>query len=346
MTEAEFRNELKNLKGGYLFFGDEDYLKYSYSKEAKKQIVDASFEDFNHIVIYGEEYSHETLSSAISSLPMMSEKKLVEVRGLDFNRLKKDDVEKMCDALSSLEACAHTVLIIRADSDFFNPGRLPKAPSDIYKALTKYVVPVEFAFPTPARLNSWIGRHFSNEKIAYDDNVCPYLVEICGHSMWALSNEIEKLCAYAKETSLATVTKKTVDFVCSQSVEFGDFQLTNALLDFDKALAFETLRRQKLTKIPPPSILATVVRLYSDMFFISRMTDLGMSRLEISKSLKMHEFRVGKYQSAIARTSRAKIERAVQLCRDADIASKSSSNVTSYIAVERLVSNVCALMCR
>ena len=95
MTESEFRSELKNPHGGYLFFGDEDYLKYTYSKEVRKAVTDGAFDEFNHIVIYGEEYSAQALSGAISSLPMMAEKKLVEVRGLDFNSLKKEDIESM-----------------------------------------------------------------------------------------------------------------------------------------------------------------------------------------------------------------------------------------------------------
>lgn len=346
MTESEFRAELKNPHGGYLFFGEEDYLKYTYSKEVRKAVTDGAFDEFNHIVIYGEEYSAQALSSAISSLPMMAEKKLVEVRGLDFNSLKKDDVEKMTDVLSDLDSHPDTVLIMRADSSLFNPGRLPKAPSEIYRTLAKYLTPVEFQFPQSARLQSWIMRHFAEWKIDLDPSLCRYLVEVCGHSMWTLSNEIEKLCAYAVENNLHNISESTVDLVCCKTVEYDDFQLTNALLDYDKELVFETLRRQKITRRPPMSILSAVIKVYTEMFLINREYMLGMSKQEISSSLKIHEFRVGKYLAAISRTSRAKIERAAQLCRDADIASKSASNVTSYIAPERLIASVCALMCR
>ena len=84
MTENEFKQELKNLHGGYLFFGDEDYLKHSYAKEVKKLILDGSFDEFNHIVIYGEDFSPSNLINALATLPMMAEKKLVEIRGVDF----------------------------------------------------------------------------------------------------------------------------------------------------------------------------------------------------------------------------------------------------------------------
>ena len=146
MTEAEFREELKNLHGGYLFFGGEDYLKYTYSKEVQKNVLDGTFDDFNHIVIYPEEYSGEALSSAIFTLPMMAEKKLVEIRGIDFNSMKKDEISALEDVLSTLEENSHTILLIRADNESFNPGRLPKAPSEIYKMLTKFGVVIDFIY--------------------------------------------------------------------------------------------------------------------------------------------------------------------------------------------------------
>ena len=342
MTEADFRQELKSLHGGYLFYGDEDYLKYSYSKEVKKRVLDGAFDDFNHIIIYGEDYSASELFNAISSLPMMSERKLVEVRGLDFNALKKDELAELCEALSALEESDHTILILRADKNMLDVGR-PKYPSELFKALSKYVTPVELSFPQGNRLYSWICRHFSEGEISFDATLCPYLVEICGHDMWTLSNEIEKLCAYAKSTSLGTITKETIDHVCCKTIEYEDFQLTNALLEGSRAFIFETLRRQKLNHEPPNIILFSIVKMYSELYAVSRQSAMGIPKAQIASNLRIHEFKVGKYLSKIARSSPARIERALELCREADIQSKSAMNVTSYTAVERLVSMLCAL---
>jgi DNA polymerase III delta subunit len=198
MTESDFRAELKSLHGGYLFFGGEDYLKYTYSKEVYKRVLDGTFDEFNHIVIYGEEFTPAVLSQAIGALPMMAEKKLVEVRCVDFNSIKKDTLLALCDVLSTLSENEHTVLIIRADNDFFTAGRLPNNPSEVYRALTKYLTPVEFEFPTPSRLKSWVIRHFSDNQTEFDPSLTDKLVEVCGHDMWTLSNEIDKLSAYIK----------------------------------------------------------------------------------------------------------------------------------------------------
>lgn len=347
MTEAEFAKELKNLHGGYVLYGDEDYLKYSYSKEARKYVLDGVFDEFNHIVIYGEDFSCANLLNAICTFPMMSEKKLIEVRGVNFNAFKKAELEELETALSEMKNNEdNTVLIIRADSEYFSAGRLPKAPSDIYKIMSKYLTMVQFDFPTSARLRTWIAKHFQKGLLSVDASLCDRLVEVCGHDMWILSNEIDKLCEYALENKLSTLSFEDIDNVCCKTIEYDDFRLTNALLEKNKDLIFETLRRQRSNHEPPPAILSSIIRLYMEMLLVSKHFSAGMNKAQISKEIGIHEFKVGKYISSISGVNPKKIERAVELCLEADVKSKSASNVTSYIAVERLVSALCALFCR
>ncbi len=345
MTEAEFRAELKNLHGGYLFFGGEDYLKYSYSKEVAKGILNGNFDEFNHIILYAEDFSPSALSQAISAYPMMAEKKLVEVRGVDYTSQKKDVWEALDDVLSTLAENDHTVLIIRADNGCYNPGK-PAQPSEQYKVFSKYLTLVEFEFPTPARLKSWVARHFSDNGVKCEGGVPDKLVEVCGHDMWILSSEIDKLSSYAKMNERDTVTQDDVDIVSCKTIEYDDFQLTNALLAKNKSLVFETLYRQKASHEPPMAILASLIRMYSDLVLVETLYTAGNNKKQISTSLKIHEFKVGKYLNFITRENPKKLIRALELCNEADIKSKSLSNLTSYIAVERLVSSLCALFCR
>jgi DNA polymerase-3 subunit delta len=345
MTEAEFKNELKRLNGGYLFFGTEDYLKYSYSKEVQKVLLDGSFDEFNHLVLYAEEYTPYALSDAISSLPVMAEKKLVEVRGVNFNSFKKDDLTKLESVLETLKDNEHTILIIRADSNYFNAGRLPKAPSDLYKSITKHLTPVILDFPAPARLKSWISRHFSKLNIGFDPSLCDKLVEVCGHDMWALSNEITKLCAYANGMDKTSISSQDIDNICCKTTEYDDFQLTNALLERNRALVFETLYRQKSSFEPAPTILASVMRMYTELFLVQRLYSQGQGKSQISAVTGIHEFKVGMYLRSMNGVNPKKYARAVELCAEADIKYKSASNVSPYLVLERLISALCILFC-
>lgn len=346
MTEAEFNKELKTLYGGYVFYGDEDYLKFSYIKQVRKNVLDGMFDEFNHIVIYGEDYTPATLMNAISTLPMMSEKKLVELLGVDFNAFKKDDISALECVLESMkENAQHTVLVIRADSDLFNAGRLPKAPSEIYKMMAKHLTMVQFDFPSNIRLKGWILKHFEKSNIKFDEGLCQRLVDICGHDMWALSNEIDKLCSYAQMSNLSYITAENIDYICCKTVEYDDFQLTNVILEKNKALIFETLRRQKVNHEKPSAILSSIIRLFLEIYLVYEQSASGLSKAQISSALGIHEFKVGKYLTFIKGVNPKKLKRAVELCAQADVESKTYSNLTDYLAVERLISALCVLFC-
>ena len=347
MTEAEFKTELKNPNGGYLLFGGEDYLKYNYSKEIAKRVLDGTFDEFNHIIIYGEEFTPAELSQAIYALPMMAEKKLVEVRALDFNSIKKDTLLALCDVLSTLGDNEHTVLVIRADNDLFNPGKLPKNPSEVYRELTKFIKPVMLEFPTPARLKSWILRHFSDNGVEFPQNLTDTLVEIAGHDMWTLSNEIDKLSAYIKESGKTKIEAGDIENIVCKTVEYDDFQLTNALLEKNKKLVFETLHRQKASFEPPSAMLSSIVRLYSELLLVELLSRQGKSKMQIAESTGVHEYKVGKYLKSIYGENPKKFKRALDLCAEADLKSKTQYiSSSSYVTVERLVSAICALFCR
>lgn len=345
MTEAEFKAEIKSLSGGYLFYGGEDYLKFTYSKMAEKEILDGTFDEFNHIILYGEDFTPSSLSQAISAYPMMAEKKLVEVRCVDLNALKKDALESTVDVLSTLGENEHTVLIVRAENDF-NVGKLPDRPSETYKALTKYLKPVGFEFPTPSRLKSWVVRHFSESGVKLNGDLCEKLVQICGHDMWTLSNEIDKIGAYVKASGREAVTNDDIESIACKTVEYDDFQLTNAILDKNKRLVFETLYRQKASHEPPYSILASVVRLFSELMLVLKLSENGLSKSQIASQIGIHEFKVGKYLRCISGENPKKFARALELCNEADVKSKSQSNMASYTALERLISSLCVLICR
>lgn len=340
MTETEFKNEIKKgLAGGYLFYGDEDFLKYNYAIQAKNSVLDGVFDEFNHYVLYPESYTPEALSEAITTAPMMAEKKLVELRAFYLKSLKADELEKFLSALSLLREYDYTVLIVRTAKDGFDPGRLPKAPSELYKRLEEYLTPVCFDFPQEARIRTWIARHFAAEQIAVTPQLCDELVQVCGHDMWALSREIEKLCVYLHAKGRDTLAPSDLDHVACHTTEYDTFALSNAITDGKRADAFETLRRQKLDRQQPILLLSSIIRIFCDMLLVKIFAEGGYSQAQIASKMKMHEFKVSKYLKAVAHIPREKLEEAVAYCREADLEFKSGT--ANFVPVEKLI---CAAM--
>ena len=167
IKEDGFRKLLKSgLCGGYLFFGEEDYLKAFSLKSARESLCeDETFAVFNDMKIDALDYSAAALLDALMPPPMMSEKKIVTVNGLSIDSLKPSEIDDLCDALATLEEYDYNVLIISVPSGEIDEGNLPKKPSAVLTKLCKYLTPVRFDAVTPARLVSWLGKHFAHNGV-------------------------------------------------------------------------------------------------------------------------------------------------------------------------------------
>ena len=92
ITEADFRRRLRSeLDGIYFFFGAEDYLKKNAVRAVRQNVCpDPSLEFFNDIKISGSEFDPAAFLAALPTLPVMADKKLIEITGLDMSILKKE----------------------------------------------------------------------------------------------------------------------------------------------------------------------------------------------------------------------------------------------------------------
>ena len=131
ITDAEYRKLIGKTAGrAFVLFGSEDYLKAHAIKQTREAICpDETFAFFNEIRIDAVGFAPDKLINALMPIPMMSERKLVTLSGLNFNNMKPSDLEALCDAVSALEEYDYNTLIVTVAADCLNPGLLPKRPS-------------------------------------------------------------------------------------------------------------------------------------------------------------------------------------------------------------------------
>ncbi len=338
IKEDVFRKQLKKgLSGGYLFFGEEDYLK-SFSLRAAREAVctEETFAVFNDVRIDPMDYSPTALSNALMPPPMMCEQKIVTINGLAISEMKPSELEELYDALSALEEYDYNVLIISVPAGLIDEGRLPKAPSPVLTELSKYLTPVQFD-PIPAsRLVSWVGKHFEHHGVTASPEVCSTLVERCGRSMFILSSETEKLSFYVKKHGRDKVTPDDVEAVSTSVISSDAYALTNAILDGKYDEAMEALRVMKFRRIDPIIILGEVARTVYELLHIKLLQAEGIPVSEITRVLNMkNEYKVKLYAAAAATKSEERLKRALLLCSEADLSLKLSPQ--GYIAIEKLI---------
>ena len=343
ITEAEFRKRLRgDLWGCYVFFGEEDYLKSWCVKAARENICpDEGLACFNDISIDFLDFSVDALADALAAPPMMCERKMVTLKSFDFSVIKPSDTEAIITLLGQYREDSGNLLIISVIPDGLDAGYLPKKPSELLKRLMEVCTPVYFEESTPAKLQAWAARHFQHENIAASDDAVRYLVDYCGRSMFALSSEISKLCAYLHASGRTSVTREDIRLVTVPEEDCDNFALSNALLDGDRAGALSVLSVMKFRQVKPEHVMYEIAEIYCHLYQTKVLMAEGQSQADIAKILskgprRVHEYRVGLYMKAVAKTTEEALARKVFLCRDADLAMKSYGK-RDYEQIEKLV---------
>lgn len=337
IKEADYRKEIKsNPASGYLFFGEEDYLKSFAVKTAREAICpDPTFSFFNELKLEALDFTPAKLLDALMPMPMMADKKLVVVSGLNFLTMKPNELEELCSVLSELAHYDYNVLIITVASDCFDAGYLPKRPSATLSKLCEHLTAVNFERSTPAKLAAWTQKHFAHNGISASPEFCAQMVDYCGKGMFVLANEIDKLSFYLRAHGKTDATLEDMKHVCISATEYDAFAFTNAIMENRPSAALEILADYRFRRVEPIIILSDVIRVICEMVSVRAMTAEGAPASEIASILKLHEYKVGLYQKSLRNTSPERLRRALDACLTADAALKLSPK--GYTALEQLI---------
>ena len=338
MKEDAFRKELKNgLSGGFLFFGEEDYMKSFALREAREAVCpDETFAIFNDVRLDALSYSASALLDAIIPPPMMTDQKVVTVSGLNIGAMKQNELSDLCEALGELEKYDYNLLIISVPAGQIDEGYIPKKPSPIITKLSEYLTPVYFEPISGARLVSWVGKHFRHNGVSASPEVCSELVNYCGRSMFMLSSETEKLAYYVLQNGRTEVTVADVKNVSIAEISSDTFALANAIVAGRYEDALKALSVLKFHRVEPVIVMGEISGVITELVRIKALTAQGVSPATIASTFKVAEYRIKLYASGIKDVPIHRLMRALSLCSEADLALKHSA--TDYSAIERLIS--------
>lgn len=334
IKDSDFRREIKQApKSAYFFFGEEDYLKHHALTLAKETICpDDSLSMFNEIKLDSLSYSPAALFDIITSPPMMAERKLITITGLDFTSMKQVDMDELCDVLAQLSEYDYNTLIISVASDKFDEGRLPKSPSAALQRLSEYMTCVSFEKSSPQRLISWVFKHYQSHNIYADENVCAFTIDYCGRDMFTLSQEIAKISYYLLANNKSVATEEDVRFIGVNCLEYNTFAFSNAICDGKKDLALDILNDLRKKKVEPPIIMGELSTVICDTISANALVADGLTVKEIAKIIGTHEFRV----SILLKSGKINNpHRLLKLCKRADADIK--SNFDGYKVLEKLI---------
>ncbi len=344
LSDAEFKKQLASAPAlGYLLFGEEDYLKGFALRQAREQLCgDPTFACFNELQLDAIDYTPEALRDALRDalmpLPMMADRKVVLLRGLDLTAMKPHDFDALCDVLSELSDYDYNTLLIPVASGAIDETYQPKKnrASKHLTQLGKYLTLVRFERCTPAKLCGWCIRHFEHNGASATPALCQSLIDQCGRDMLTLANEIDKISFYVLSHGRREVTVEDITAAACTSVEFDTYAFTNALTERNTAVALSVLADMKFRRVDPLLALGEVIRTGCDMLSVLLLANEGKTNAEISRAMNgLHDFVVGRYRTSATKAGEAALRRMIAACNEADRALKLSPQ--GYAALEQLI---------
>ncbi len=337
ITEAEFRKQIKTeIKTGYFFYGEEDYLKvHSLSTLSAAICPDPTMAFFDTSKIDYHDYAPGMLTEKLMPPPMMSERKLITLTGFDFNSMRQSEIEELCSSLSLLSSYEYNTVVLNIPSGCIDEGYSPSKPSTIINKLSEFLVPVRFEKSTPQKLAAWAGKHFEHGGIKADSKVLAFFIDYCGLEMYKLSGEIEKLCAYLGYHERDTLTEDDIRTVSVADTEFDTFALAGAIMNGKSADALAVLDFLKFKRTDPIIIFGEISKVFCDLLLIKRLTEDGMSPFDIGKAKLMNEYRAKIYARSAAKIPYDRLYKKLELCCEADRLLKLSS--ANYSPIEMII---------
>ena len=255
--------------------------------------------------IDGEEASLAQIQEAITSLPFLSDTKMVILRAPGANKQFVEGVEKLLTRVTDTTE----VIIIEPKLD---------KRSVYYKFLKKQTEFHEYGELDSNGLAAWLTRTAKSDGGVLSSNDARYLIERVGLNQQLLSNELEKLLLHD-----SNITRASIDLLTEQTPQSSIFQLIEAAFSGNAKKALALYQEQRALKVEAPQIIAMLAW----QLHIVAIVKLAGNRsvAEIATEAKLSPYVVQKSMAIASRIDLEKLKQRISDLLDIDAKSKRTS---------------------
>jgi len=264
----------------YILFGADDYSLRGRLEELKRGWGDKESLSINTTLFEARQLALSELTNACDAVPFLGENRLVVVERL-LSRFEQKaggrypeigEWGTLGDYASKMPPTTQLVLI---------DGKIAKD-----NPLLKRLVPVskvqEFSLPKGARLQQWLHSQVANRGGSISPRAAKLLTELAGENLWVLTNEIEKLCLYAKGRR---IEEEDVQQVTSYAREANIFAMVDAVMERRVPTAMQLLHQLLAEGMAPPYLLFMLTRQLRLMVQARELSSQKLSSMEKQEQL-------------------------------------------------------------
>jgi len=252
----------------YLFYGSENFLLEDLLKNLRQQLLGE--EIFNYQVLEEEKNSLPELAEAVSTWPMLGEKKIVVFRSAKL----LSGEEELLKIIEDLPDFTHLVIFT------FEVDKRKK----IYQTCARKGQVAQLAPLRPWELEKWILDAAGQKGKRLDREAMAYLLEIVGKDLPMLLNELEKAALYVGEKEL--ISKKDLEEIVHRQGEQNIFHFIDALGNRKTEKALILLQQLLAQGEPPGRILYLIIQQFRLLWQVKFLAEQGVDPVGIGAKLR------------------------------------------------------------
>lgn len=228
---------------------------------------------------WNPEKSIDSLLEELGSFSFFSKHKLIRIDGDDF--CKEEDLSKLSQALQG--GALATLVLVPKKKTAFNAAA---------KALKHSAACVECARPKGKDLAGYVIRFAEEEGKKMPSAAAHKLIELLGEDLLALQNQVKLLAIFVGEGKEIGLEK--VQALFAESAEKDVFQLTQYILQNDKAKTFALLRQLLDQGEVPLVLFSLLARHYRVLLKLKLLERKRLNAYEMASLVKLPAFVIEK----------------------------------------------------
>lgn len=325
LTFADLRSKVGQgqIAPLYLFVGEERYQQ-ELALQVLYNTIDESLRLFNLTVLTigsdngtGSKTTAAMVLDSANQMPMMAARRIVVVR--DFDKIKEDEQDMVFAYLNN--PAPTTTVVFQAAS--------PDKRRKLTTTLVKSCIVVTFDWLDEARASRWAEDYLKELGCKIEPAALRLLIQLIGTGLTRLSNELEKLAAYANGSAINTAA---VQELAPRAREHNSWELWDAIISRDRKRALKLMNRL-LDDSDPLPILGSLASYYRKLLIGKELVERGASTQEIKQATGQWS---DNFFAGLRRTPRADFVRGLRRIAEVDNAIK-NSEATPRLQMEYLI---------
>ncbi len=300
MKYSDFKKILKenNLKGAYLFTGEESLIIESTIEYIIDHYIDEMYRDFNLYLMHGKELELDNFYTAADSYPFMTEKKVIVIDELTYiNEKTKSDDEffKTLDNISD-----DTIIIFQ---DFENEL---KKTTKLYKYFKNNKNIVEFSKLNKFDFNKFIestikksGKTILNNDISYFAMLSGYNNKRLDVNLLEVKSELDKLINYVDGEQ---INRSHIDHLLTKKTDSNIFNLLDSLVNKNPRESLNITYDLYLKDESVAGIVHMIGRRYRHIYEFISMKNEQKAESEIKKVISISDYEFKNVASSAYKT--------------------------------------------